>query len=398
MSSEDMLELIREYPLFEGWYASLPSLQEPANYGIRFEIGIYEEQVKSGYRLPLYLFSLHFLEHYHMVPGQLVPNGWKKLVGLIYLVQTSGYKLDATDFMRVFFEICFVKGVANCPGWYYIHSRQRLLKGGLKSNKGKPTPNNLTKHILSHIKLRGRLSIDEPLSEQQLEWAMIIPQKSVPSGDLIPLPPAESILLGEEERKATKRGVAPAPKKTRTTPPDRSPLIVERVSTEKDPIFRPRWTLRCDDIGMPDSQISEQHLVHGVLPRDKEKRDAVKEAKEATLRVEELNKQEADHLAQIETLERRLEWVKRKAAEEVKKARDQEWLKKRIDDGLEIYELGFMKAKEMFAECFPDISLGDFVMPAVVSPFGETVMPSEARDAAASYLPEEGPSGNAPKP
>ncbi|KAK3024167.1 hypothetical protein RJ639_043744 [Escallonia herrerae] len=199
--------LIREYPLPEGWYARLPGLQEPANYGTKFETGIYEEQVKSGYRLPLHPFALRFFEHYRMAPGQLVPNGWRKLAGLIYLVQTSGYKPDATDFMRVFFKICFVKGVANSPGWYYIHSRQRLLKGGPKSNKGwhsryffvgrldkgelpfdrdwnpfckdfenpgKPTPNNLTKHILSHIKLRGGLCIDEPLPEEQLEWAKVI--------------------------------------------------------------------------------------------------------------------------------------------------------------------------------------------------------------------------------
>ncbi|KAK3032042.1 hypothetical protein RJ639_035479 [Escallonia herrerae] len=191
MSTEDLLELIREYPLPE------------ANYGIRFETGIYEEQVKSGYKLPLHPFALRFFEHYHMAPRQLVPNGWRKLAG----------------------------------------------------------------------------------------------------------------------------------------------LIVERVSINEDPIFRPRWTLRCHDIGMPDGQISEQRLAHGVLPRDKEafqnqthetfacsfaqamyasgskmlscfemarqvaaeeaqpKRDAVKEAEEATHRAEELSKQDADYLARIKTLE-----------------------------------------------------------------------------------------------
>ncbi|KAK3036038.1 hypothetical protein RJ639_030739 [Escallonia herrerae] len=100
MSTEDLLELIREYPLPEGWYARLPGLQEPANYGTKFKTEIYEEQEKSGYRLPLHSFALRFFEHYHMTPRQLVPNSWRKLVGLIYLVQTSGYKPDATDFMR----------------------------------------------------------------------------------------------------------------------------------------------------------------------------------------------------------------------------------------------------------------------------------------------------------
>ncbi|KAK2982111.1 LOW QUALITY PROTEIN: hypothetical protein RJ640_023393 [Escallonia rubra] len=421
MSSEDLQDLIREYPLPEGWYARLPGLGEPANYGTKFETGVYEEQVKSGYRLPLHPFALHFIEHYHMAPGQLVPNGWRKLAGLIYLVQTSGYKPDVTDFMRVFFEVCFVKGVANCPGWYYIHN--------------------------------------EPLSEEQLEWAKIIPSKPIPAGLLIPPLPAipsvssaETVPLemasgsgksqqggflgkakGKRKEKQPSVELPPAPKRTRVTPSERSPRILEQVSIEDDPIFHPRWALRRDDLGMPDSQVSEQHLRHGILPRDKEvfqnqthetfacffaqavytmyasgsemlsrfemarqvaaeeaqlTREAVKEAQEAIHRAEELSKHEEDHLAQIATLEKRLERVKRRAAEE---------LKKRTEDGLEIYELGFVKAKEMFAERFPDIPLDDFVLPAVVSPSGETVMPSEAGDAAASHLPGEGPSGDAPE-
>ncbi|KAK3004198.1 hypothetical protein RJ639_018604 [Escallonia herrerae] len=420
MSTEDLVELLREYPLPVGWYARLPGLEEPANYGTKYETGIYEEQVKSGYRIPLHPFALCFFEHYHMAPGQLVPNGWRKLVGLIYLVQTSGYKPDATDFMRVFFEIYFVKGVANCPGWYYIHSRQRLLKGGLKSNKGwhsryffidrsdkgkllfdrecnpyckdfenpgKRAPNNLTKHILSHIKLLGRLFIDEPLSEQQLEWARIIPRMPVPAGAVTPPPKAK----GKRKEKQPSAELPPAPKKTRVIPPDQSPQIVEKVTVEEDPIFRPRWTLRSNDVGMPDSQISEQHLVHGVLPQDKEifqnqthetfacsfaqavytKREALKEVEEATRRAEELSKQETDYLAQIETLERRLERAKRRVAKE---------------------------AKEMFAECFPVIPLDDFVLPTVISPSGKTVLPSEAGDATTSHPPGEGPSGDAPEP
>ncbi|KAK2978087.1 hypothetical protein RJ640_024407 [Escallonia rubra] len=505
MSSEDLQDLIREYPLPEGWYGRLPGLGEPANYDTKFETGVYEEQVKSGYRLPLHSFVLRFFEHYRMAPGQLVPNGWRKLAGLIYLVQTSGYKPDVTDFMRVFFEVCFIKGVANCPGWYYIHSRQRLLKGGPKSNKGwhsryffvgrldkgelpfdrvwnpfckdfknsgKPTPNSQTKHILSHIKLQGVLCIDEPLSEEQLEWAKIIPSKPIPAGLLIPPLPvipsvssAETVPLemasgggklyqggflgvlqkakGKRKEKQPSVELPHALKRTRVTPSERSPRILEQVSIEDDPIFRLRWALRRDDLGMPDSQVSEQHLCHGILPRDKEvfqnqthetfacsfaqavytvtsfvstrwrprrlTREAVKEAQEATHRAEELSKHEEDHLDQIVTLEKKLERVKKRAAEYVTKARDQgirdfldgnagdEWLKKRTEDGLEIYELGFVKAKEMFAKHFPDIPLDDFVLPTVVSPSGETVMPPEAGDVAASHLPGEGPSGDAPE-
>ncbi|KAK3012114.1 hypothetical protein RJ639_010587 [Escallonia herrerae] len=217
---------------------------------------------------------------------------------------------------------------------------------------------------------------------------------------------------GKRKEKQPSVELPPAPKRTRVTPSKRSPRILEQVSIEDDPIFRPRWALRRDDLGMPDSQVSEQHLRHGILPRDKEvfqnqthetfacsfaqavytmyasgsemfsrfemarqvaaeeaqlTREAVKEAQEATHRAEELSKREENHLDQIATLEKKLERVKKRAAEEVTKARDQgirdfldgnagdEWLKKRTEDGLEIYELGFVKAKEMFAERFPDI-------------------------------------------
>ncbi|KAK2993914.1 hypothetical protein RJ640_012788 [Escallonia rubra] len=288
MSSEDLQDLIREYPLPEGWYAHLPGLGEPANYDTKFETSVYEEQVKSGYRLPLHRFAIRFFEHYRMAPGQLVPNGWRKLAEMA----SGGGKLQQGGFLGV-----------------------------LQKAKGKR-------------------------KEKQ------------PSVEL-----------------------SPAPKRTRVTPLERSPRILEQVSIEDDPIFRSRWALRRADLGMPDSQVSEQHLRHGVLPRDKEMytsgsemlshfemarqvaaeeaqltREAVKEAQEATHCDEELSKHEEDYLAQIATLEKRLAQVKRRAAEEVTKARDQgipdfldgnagdEWLKKRTEDGLEIYELGFVKA------------------------------------------------------
>ncbi|KAK3033120.1 hypothetical protein RJ639_036479 [Escallonia herrerae] len=292
MSTEDLQDFIREYPIPEGWYARLPGLQEPANYGTKFETEIYEEQVKSGYRLPLHPFALRFFEHYRMAPGQLVLNGWRKLAGLIYLAQTSGYKPDATDFMRA--TTPEGKPESN-KGWHFRYFFVgRLDKGELPfdsdwnpfckdfENPGKPTPNNPTKHILSHIKLRGGLCIDEPLSEEQLEWAKIIPPKPIPAGLLIPSPPpaipnmsyAETVPLGKAKGKRKEKQpsaeLPPVPKRTRVTPPERSPRILEQVSIDDDPIFRPRWTLRCDDLGMLDSHVSEQHLLHGILPRDKE--------------------------------------------------------------------------------------------------------------------------------
>ncbi|KAK3030277.1 hypothetical protein RJ639_039860 [Escallonia herrerae] len=215
MSTEDLLELIREYPLPEGWYARVPGLQESANYGTKFETGIYEEHVKSGYRLPLHPFALCFFEHYHMAPRQLVPNGWRKLVGLKYLMYASGSTM------------------------------------------------------LSHFEMARQVVAEEAQTGED-----------------------EDSQRGEEGG----RGSRP-----------RHPRL-------------PRWKCR------------------------------------------------------------------------------ERMLKKRMDDGLEIYEMGFMKANEMFAERFLDIPLGDFVMPVVASPSGETAMPSEVGDAATSHPPEEGPSGVAPEP
>ncbi|KAK3008558.1 hypothetical protein RJ639_014431 [Escallonia herrerae] len=335
----------------------VPALQEPANYGTKFETGIYKEQVKSGYRLPLHPFALSFFKHYHMAPGQLVPNGWRKLVGLIYLVETSGYKADSTNFIRVFFKICFVKRVANCPGWYYIHSRQRLLMGGPKSNKGwhsryffvgredkkdlpfdrdwnpyckdfenlgKPTPNNLILAISSFEK--WPLKAGNHLQEGSQ---------------------ASFKRLGEKEGKTAKCRATPCSKEGKADCSNLYSQIYVSGST----------------------MLSLFEMVRQVAAEEaQQKRDAIKEAEEATYCTEELSKRVADYSTHIEALERLLERAKKRVMEEAKKvteARDQgirdfldenteeEWLKKRTDDGLEIYEMGFTKAKEMFAECFP---------------------------------------------
>ncbi|KAK3036206.1 hypothetical protein RJ639_030650 [Escallonia herrerae] len=314
MSTEDLQDLIQEYPLPEGWYARLPGLQEPANYGTKFETGIYEEQVKSGYRLPLHPFALRFFEHYRVAPGQLVPNGWRKLASLIYLVQTSGYKPDATDFMRVFFKICFVKGVANCPGWYYIHNKGELpfdrdWNPFCKDfeNPGKPTPNNLTKHILSHIKLRGGLCIDEPLSEEQLEWAKIIPPKPIPVGLLIPSPlpaipsmsSAETVPLemASGSGKSPQGGFLGVVQKAKGKQKEKQP-------SAELPLFLRGVELFLQNVlhmyASGSEMLSRFEMARQVAADEaQQKREAVKEAQEASHRAEELSKQEADHLAQI---------------------------------------------------------------------------------------------------
>ncbi|KAK3043396.1 hypothetical protein RJ639_002698 [Escallonia herrerae] len=238
MSEEELMVLIREYSLPKGWYSRVLGLQERANYGTKFETRIYEEQVKSGYRLPLHPFTLIFFKHYCLASGKLVPNGWRKLIGLIYLVETS-------------------------------------------------------------------------------EYGKIIPHK---------------------------------------------PILAAVYSN----LILQMYAFRGIDVIM---------LRNAREVAAQEKMDDVKDVEMTTLRAEELSKRETDHLARIEALEIRLERARKK-----------------------IYEMGFLKAKDMFADRFPDIPLDDFVMPVVVSPFGETALPSEAGDATASHPPKDGPSGIAPEP
>ncbi|KAK3030457.1 hypothetical protein RJ639_039214 [Escallonia herrerae] len=58
-----------------------------------------------------------------------------------------------------------------------------------------------------------------------------------------------------------------------------------------------------------------------------------------------------------------------------------EWLRRRTEDGLSIFQEGFQKAKELTLAKYPDLFLDDVVVPSFESPSGETVMPTEAGDA-----------------
>ncbi|KAK2968170.1 hypothetical protein RJ640_018263 [Escallonia rubra] len=215
MTKESIVELLEEIPLPPPFSARVPALQEPANYGTDLETSVYEGQVRSGYRVPMHPFAVAFFNHYKMAPGQFVPNGWRKLVGLIYLVQTSGYPVIVHNFMRLYLEMCFIKNVANSVGWYYIHNRIRIIKGGPKSNKGW--------HSRYFFIQRPNGKWEFP---RKWNWA-------------------------------------------RAPTPLVAPLVVEDVPINKDPIFRPLWTIKKGDLGMPSSHVSAQHLAHGVLPGDK---------------------------------------------------------------------------------------------------------------------------------
>ncbi|KAK3008983.1 hypothetical protein RJ639_013481 [Escallonia herrerae] len=211
-------------------------IQEAVNYGIDLEISVYEGQIKLGYRLPLHPFAFAFFNYYQKAPGQLVPNGWRKLVALIYLLQTTGYTVGVQDFMRLYIEICYLKNVA-----------QKYLGG-------------ITTSITSLGCLREGLN---PIKSSTPEMSG---KSEGRKGSFVGLLQKAS----KGKRKETLgEDLPPVIKNPQTPILTAPPLMTESVTIDEDLIFHPRWTIRRDDFGMPSLHISAQNLAHGLLPSDK---------------------------------------------------------------------------------------------------------------------------------
>ncbi|KAK2982597.1 hypothetical protein RJ640_024657 [Escallonia rubra] len=419
MTKESMIELLEEFPLHPPFSAGVPALQEHTNYDTDLETSVYEGQIKSGYRILMHPFAVAFFNYYKMAPGQLVPNGWRKLVGLIYLVQTSEYPVTVHDFMRLYLEVCFIKNVAKSVGWYYIHNRVGVIKGGPKSNKGWHS--------------RGGLNIDENLTDQEMRHAGLIPP--VPTIPVPPTPIIKSRKASKGKRKeGTGEGSSPVIKRPRAPTPTVPQVVIDDLPIDKDPIFHPRWTIKKGDSGMPSLHVSAQHLAHGVLPSDKlilenqsheafamahvqaayntycyssqmqdrftmamdmadnaetEKRAAVGKADKLDKEVKDLKTENMDLLTKLGLLEKRCEKLRHEKAEVRNKAiqafldgtAGEEWLRKRTEEGLSIFHEGFQKAKELTMAKYSSLFIDDVVVPTFESPSGETVAPTEAGDA-----------------
>ncbi|KAK2990380.1 hypothetical protein RJ640_014141 [Escallonia rubra] len=382
MTRESIMELLEEFPLPHPFSARVPALQEPANYGTDLETSVSEGQIKSGYRISMHPFAVAFFNYYKMAPGQLVPNGWRKLVGLIYLVQTSGYPVTVHDFMRLYLEVCFIKNVAKSVGWYYIHNRVRVIKGGPKSNKEMTSKGEGAK------------------------------------GDFLGL--LQKASKGKR-KEGIGEGSSPVIKRPRAPTPFVPQVVVEDLPIDKDTIFCPRWTIKRGDSGMPSSHVSAQHLAHGVLPSDKlilenqpheafamalvqaaynvycysshmqdrfimamdvarnaetEKRATVGKAEKLDKEVKDLKMENANLLTKLGRLEKRCEKLRHEKAEIENKAMQsfldgtagEEWLRKRTEYGLSIFQEGFQKAKELTMAKYPSLFLDDVVVPTFESP------------------------------
>ncbi|KAK2986573.1 hypothetical protein RJ640_001279, partial [Escallonia rubra] len=482
MTRESIIELLEEFSLPPPFSARVPALQEPANYGTDVETSVYEGQIRSGSRIPMHPFAAAFFNYYKMPPGQLVPNGWRKLVGLIYLVQTSGYPVTVHDFMRLYLKVCFIKNVANSVGWYYIHNRVKVINGGPKSNKGwhsryffiqRPsgkwefprkwnsfckdyekkgflTPNATIKKLLDHIKKRGGLNIDEPLTDQEMRHGGLIPL--APTIPVPPTPVVESqVILGNRTRglttgtsssrtpslemagkgegakgnflgllqKASKgkrkegtgEGSSPVVKRPRAPTPPVLPLVVEDLPIDKDPIFHHRWTIKRRDSGIPSSHVSAQHLAHRVLPSNKlilenqtHESFAMAHVQAAyndlfAMAMDVARNAEADKRAAVDKANKVQKKVNDLKAENADLLAKLGCLEKRCEklrhEKAEFGNKAIQKAKELTMAKYPSLSLDDVVVPTFESQSGETIAPTEAGDAI-SPGEKSVRSGNAP--
>ncbi|KAK2994966.1 hypothetical protein RJ640_022751 [Escallonia rubra] len=405
MSKENIVEFLEEFPLPPPFSARVPALQEPANYGMDLETSVYEGHIRSGYRFPMHPFVVAFFNHYKMAPGQRVPNGWRKLFGLIYLVQTSGYPVTRPS-----------------GKWEFPIKWNGFCKDYEK--KGFMSPNALTKKLLDHKKRRGSLSINEPLTNQEMRHAGLIPPTPAIPIPLTPVVESRVVLRsrtlelaagtsssrtpslemsgkGEGEKgdflgllqrafkgkrkEVTGEGSSPTIKRSRLPAPPAPPLVACYYNNQ----MQSRFAMAMD------------------VARDAEteKRAAVGKADKLSKEVDDLNVDNTELLAKVNRLEKRCEKLKKAEADVGNKAIKaflngtvgEEWLWKRIEDGLSIFEQGFQKAKELTVTKYPSFFLDDIIVLVFGSPSEDTAVPTKAGDVV-SQGDRSVRSGNAPAP
>ncbi|KAK3025439.1 hypothetical protein RJ639_042165 [Escallonia herrerae] len=408
MTKESIVELLKEYPLPPPFSARVPALQELANYGTNLETSVYEGQIRSGYRVPMHPFAVAFFNHYKMAPGQLVPNGWRKLVGLIYLVQTSGYPVTVDDFMRLYLERPSGK-------WEFPRKWNGFCKDFEKN--GFLAPNAMTKKLLDHIKRRGVLNIDEPLTDQEMRHAGLIPPAPAMPVSLTPVlepqivsrPKAQDPTIDTSSSRTPSLEMAgkgegakgdflgllqkaSKGKRKESTGEAHGVLPSDKLILENQPheAFAMAHVQAAYNAYCYSSQMQDRFSMVMDVARNAEtdKRAAEGKADKLYKEVKNLKTENADLLTKLGRLEKRCEKLRHEKFEVGNKAiqafldgtAGDEWLRKRTEDGLSIFQEGFQKTKELTMAKYPSLFLDDVVVPSFESPFGETVVPTEAGD------------------
>ena len=95
---------------FRKWYGvpsfglTFPALRdEGADYFIPGEVCLYEAPFRFGLRLPIPPFIKEVLSFYGYAPGQLMPNSWRILLGVLVLSETRNIKVSPQTIHYAYF-------------------------------------------------------------------------------------------------------------------------------------------------------------------------------------------------------------------------------------------------------------------------------------------------------
>ncbi|XP_077227884.1 uncharacterized protein LOC143860911 [Tasmannia lanceolata] len=84
-------------------------------------LSVYEDMFRAGFRFPVHEFFVRVLNYYGVSPAQIVPNGWRSMVGFAFLVWKLGKRLSV-DVFRACFEL---RPLSKGSWWYYFIHRTK---------------------------------------------------------------------------------------------------------------------------------------------------------------------------------------------------------------------------------------------------------------------------------
>ncbi|KAF3433427.1 hypothetical protein FNV43_RR24529 [Rhamnella rubrinervis] len=101
--SGDMSYLKERFRMPNHVELSVPGPLERADSLREGWVCFYEMAFKIGLRLPLHRIINMVLNFYNVAPGQLIPNKWRYLLGLIVQSEKCGLQIDMATFLYFFY-------------------------------------------------------------------------------------------------------------------------------------------------------------------------------------------------------------------------------------------------------------------------------------------------------
>ncbi|KAF3432433.1 hypothetical protein FNV43_RR27173 [Rhamnella rubrinervis] len=129
---EDMPYLKKRYGFPESAVLSAPVDGERADSVRDGWICFYEIAFKLGLKLPFHRIISMVLKYFNLAPGQLMPNEWRYLLGLIVLSEQLGQHID----MPIFLYFFYLKPGGEGRYAFYARKQTKLLTGAPTSDKG----------------------------------------------------------------------------------------------------------------------------------------------------------------------------------------------------------------------------------------------------------------------